>query len=230
MSEKRRFRTKRLTPGKDRWRRRLRQPKVGKIARSFVAANTSGGMDVELGESKTRGGAIKFAPPVKADTANVRIVAWMDHADGSDILHVRIGDQALAIQAVFISNYVPGVDNDPNIVAFWDFVSKRTAGRAENWGIFSCRSIAGLSPPVWSAHAWKKAIDISGPNIIMKRVAKWGVKYHAKFHLVTIIHNGKIASTSSNFRWVPYGGSCPHLRHVHLNTEYDSGKTPPCAK
>ena len=230
MSEKRRFRTKQLTEAKDRWSRRKRQPKAAAKAKSFITNHTGGGADVELGESKTRAGSIDFAPPVKADTANIRIVAWMDHAEGADILHIKCGGDTLAIQAVFISNYVPGVDNDPNIIAFWEYVSKRTGGLAENWGIFSCRAIAGLSPPVWSAHAWKKAIDISGPNIIMKRVAKWGVKYHERFHLVTIIHNGKIASTSSNFQWVSYGGSCPHLRHVHLNTAYDSHITPPCAK
>jgi len=231
MSGDTRFRTKKLTAGKDRWsKRRFRQVKTMAKARAFVNNNTSGGQDVRLGQSKTRDGVIDWTDPIKAEAANGRIAQWLDKADGSDVLQVAVGELKMAIQAVFISSYVPGVDNDPNIVAFWNFVAKRTLGRAENWGIFSCRSIAGTSPPVWSAHAWKKAIDIHGPSIIMGRVAKWGVKYHAKFHLVTVIYNGKIASTGSNWRWVPYGGSCPHKAHVHLNTDYQSSVRPPCAK
>jgi hypothetical protein len=231
MADDTRFRTKRLTRGKDRWsKRRFRQPKVGKRVRSFIDSNTSGANDVELGESRTRDGQIVWSKPVKADTAKGRFTTWMDKADGSDVIHIRVGGKTLGVMAVFVGRYVPGVDNDPNIVAFWEYIQKRTAGRAENWGIFSCRSIAGLNPPVWSGHAWKKAIDISGPRLVMALVARLAVKYHARFHLVTVIYRGKIASTGSNWRWVPYGGSCPHDRHVHTNTAYDSSKRPPCAK
>lgn len=224
MADKQRFRSKRLTPKKDHWSRRLRQPKMRKRAWNFIDSQTTG-QDVELGKSRTRGGEVVYAKPVKADTAKMRVTAWMDHADGSDLLHIRIGTDVLAIQAVFVSNYVPGVDNDPHIIAFWDFVSKRTAGRAENWGIFSCRSIAGTSS--WSAHAWKKAIDLSGPRIIMALIARLAVRHHGTFKLVVVIYNRRIWTPGSG--WRPYTGQCPHQRHVHVNVDYPSGR-PPCAK
>ena len=124
---KTRFRSKRLTPGKDKWRRRIRQPKMSARTKKWTD-RTAGPQDIRLGKSKTRGGDIIWTDFISKLKADERIGAWLDHADGQDILQIEVAGDVLAVQAVFISTYIPGVDNDPNIVAFWEYVSKRTRG------------------------------------------------------------------------------------------------------
>jgi hypothetical protein len=226
--DNRKFRTKRLTAGKDRWSRRRSQAKTTQRYRKFLANHSDGSNDVRLGSSKTRDGEIEWSGWIKPDTADERIADWCQRADGSDVLHVAAGredPQKLAIQAVFVKGFVPGVDNDPRILEFFALVTKRTKGVAENWGIFSCRKVAGTD--TWSAHAWKMAIDIAGPWLVMVLVAHLAVKHAARFGFETIIFNGKSWSRAEG--WHPYSGSCPHKRHCHINTDYPDGR-PPCAE
>jgi hypothetical protein len=217
MSETVRYRVK-VDGGK--YGSRLRTAKAR--ARLLTAIRSATG---EIRTGAQDKGEVVWSGPIKAATATERLSRFIDRSEHGEVFYLDTG-RVFGMRKVEINTYKPGVDVDPGIADFWEWVRHRFP-RAESWGIFSCRAIGGTD--TYSAHAWLKAIDIHAPAFIMAAIARLAVRYRKRWGLAVIIYNRKIASTSSNFKWVPYGGENPHTDHVHVNVSYPSG-VPPCAR
>ncbi len=210
--------------GSKKWSKQRRRPDTAQRVRDFIEHHSTVGNDCRIGKSATEDShPTQWSGKITSSTANRRIVAWLESAEGADVLHVEAAGEELQVRAILTKSYRPGVDVDPNISAFWSFIQRR-APKAVSWGIFSCRAIAGTD--TYSGHAWLKAIDIHGPRLVMALVARLAVHKAKAFKLVVVIYNGRIWTPTAG--WHTYTGQCPHQQHVHVNVEYPSS-VPPCA-
>jgi hypothetical protein len=112
----------------------------------------------------------------------------------------------------------------PAIDKIYGTVVNRFRG-VENWGIYSCRRIAGSSR--WSQHAFKNAWDIHH-GTLMGEIADFLVKNYDILDVAEVIYNRRIWTRSEG--WRTYSGSNPHTDHIHVSGFPLATGVPPCAR
>jgi hypothetical protein len=98
-------------------------------------------------------------------------------------------------------------------------------GKLESWGICNCRQIAGTSS--WSQHAYCNAEDWHASSTIMADMARLLVRRAKTLDVYHVIHERRIWTRGSG--WHSYGGSDPHVDHVHVDFAPQGDGWPACA-
>lgn len=149
-------------------------------------------------------------------------------------LHVGQGEELAAnnkaaifrIRKVQINLTVRKTEGNDKIDLIWS-VAVSSFPSIINWGICSCRMIAGTSE--WSQHAYCNAIDIHASANVMSELFYAMIREaeRGRVPIAHIIHSYKI--------WEPgvgihsYSGVNPHTDHVHIDAAPNYSGTPSCA-
>jgi hypothetical protein len=102
------------------------------------------------------------------------------------------------------------------LTKFCDAIAKLGYVKVDSLGIYNRRKIAGTDK--WSAHAWRKAVDIVGVWMIS---GKKGLKYKdtaQRNKLVRLLREAGFTSVNH---------TTGYDNHLHVNMPYDPTKTPP---
>lgn len=96
-----------------------------------------------------------------------------------------------------------------------------------NWGICSCRDIAGTSD--WSQHAYCNAVDLHASGSVMAAIFAAVIREAEANNLPVenIIYNRRIWNPGQGLHG--YGGENPHTDHVHIDGRPNFNGTPACA-